>query len=50
MSMREGVPEAQIELSEICTYCMAEAQASYRRNSHFDHGYQQRFSWIRRQD
>lgn len=50
MALREGVPEAQIELSEICTYCMAEAQASYRRNSHFDHGYQQRFSWIRRRD
>ena len=48
MAIREGVPEAQTELSQICTYCMAEEQASYRRNSHFDHGYQQRFSWIRR--
>ncbi|MEM6160237.1 polyphenol oxidase family protein [Erwinia sp. P6884] len=48
MAMREGVPEAQIELSRICTYCMAEAQASYRRNTHFSHGYQQRFSWIKR--
>lgn len=46
MAMREGVPESQIELSQICTYCMAEERASYRRNSHFDHGYQQRFSWI----
>ncbi len=48
MAIREGVPEAQIELSGICTYCMAEEQASYRRNSHFRHGYQQRFSWIKR--
>lgn len=48
MAMREGVPAAQIEMSRICTYCMAEAQASYRRNTHFSHGYQQRFSWIRR--
>ncbi|WP_380184036.1 polyphenol oxidase family protein [Kalamiella sp. sgz302252] len=46
MAMREGVPEAQIELSQICTYCMAEEQASYRRNGHFQHGYQQRYSWI----
>ncbi|WLS78420.1 polyphenol oxidase family protein [Erwinia pyri] len=48
VAMREGVPEAQIELSQICTYCMAEEKASYRRNTHFDHGYQQRFSWIRK--
>ncbi|WP_067703971.1 polyphenol oxidase family protein [Erwinia sp. ErVv1] len=48
MAMREGVPEAQIETSRICTYCMAEEQASYRRNSHFNHGYEQRFSWISR--
>lgn len=48
MILREGVPAQQIELSGICTYCMAEAQASYRRNSHFDHGYQQRFSWIKK--
>ncbi|WP_414147587.1 polyphenol oxidase family protein [Erwinia sp. BNK-24-b] len=48
MAMREGVPEAQIELSQICTYCMAEEQASYRRNGHFQHGYQQRYSWIKR--
>ncbi|WP_158780372.1 polyphenol oxidase family protein [Pantoea sp. BAV 3049] len=48
MAIREGVPEAQIELSEVCTYCMAEEQASYRRNTHFNHGYQQRFSWIKR--
>lgn len=48
LAMREGVPEANIELSQICTYCMAEEQASYRRNTHFQHGYQQRFSWIRK--
>ncbi|KAB8311844.1 laccase domain-containing protein [Erwinia endophytica] len=48
MAGREGVPEAQIELSAVCTYCMAEEQASYRRNSHFNHGYLQRFSWIKR--
>lgn len=47
MILREGVPEQHIELSGICTYCMAEDQASYRRNSHAHHGYQQRFSWIR---
>lgn len=46
IARREGVPEAQIEQANICTYCMAEEQASYRRNSHFQHGYQQRFSWI----
>lgn len=47
IALREGVPEGQIELSGICTYCMAEEQASYRRNTHRQHGYQQRFSWIR---
>lgn len=46
IARREGVPEAQIEQASICTYCMAEEQASYRRNSHFQQGYQQRFSWI----
>jgi len=48
IALRAGVPEEQIELSQICTYCMAEEQASYRRNSHVQHGYQQRFSWIAR--
>ena len=48
IAQREGVPEAQIEQANICTYCMAEEQASYRRNSHFQQGYQQRFSWITR--
>lgn len=46
IALREGVPEEQIELAGICTYCMAEEQASYRRNTHRQHGYQQRFSWI----
>lgn len=48
MAVREGVPLAQIELSAICTYCAAEENASYRRNTHFASGYQQRYSWIRR--
>ncbi|MCX8958186.1 polyphenol oxidase family protein [Erwinia psidii] len=48
MALREGITAAQIELSDICTYCMAEEQASYRRNSHMHCGYQQRFSWIKR--
>ncbi|EXU74226.1 polyphenol oxidase family protein [Erwinia mallotivora] len=48
MAMREGVAEGQIELSGVCTYCMAEEQASYRRNTHVHCGYQQRFSWIKR--
>lgn len=48
IALREGVPEAQVELSGVCTYCMAEEQASYRRNTHYQHGYQQRFSWIGR--
>lgn len=47
IALREGVPEAQIELAGICTYCMAEEQASYRRNTHCQHGYRQRFSWIK---
>ncbi|WP_338638055.1 polyphenol oxidase family protein [Erwinia persicina] len=46
IALRAGVPESQIELSQVCTYCMAEDQASYRRNSHVQQGYQQRFSWI----
>ncbi|PIJ50344.1 hypothetical protein BL250_12640 [Erwinia sp. OLTSP20] len=45
-----GLPPANIEQLDICTYCTAEANASYRRNSHFGHGYQQRFSWIRQRD
>ena len=48
IALRAGVPPAQIEQSGICTYCMAEEKASYRRNSHCQHGYEQRFSWIAR--
>jgi len=43
-----GVPAANIENVGFCTYCMAEAGSSYRRNTHFNSGYQSRFSWIRR--
>ncbi|WP_075182619.1 polyphenol oxidase family protein [Pantoea sp. 1.19] len=46
---REGVPAAQIERLGVCTYCEAEAQASYRRNTHTGEGYASRYSWIRRQ-
>ncbi|MGF6560785.1 polyphenol oxidase family protein [Erwinia aphidicola] len=46
IARRAGVPQAQIEQAGICTYCMAEEKASYRRNSHCQHGYEQRFSWI----
>ncbi|KQN57955.1 hypothetical protein GKQ23_20770 [Erwinia sp. E602] len=46
IALRAGVPEQQIELTGICTYCMAEEEASYRRNSHTQGGYQLRFSWI----
>ena len=47
IALRAGVPGSQIELAGVCTYCMAEDRASYRRNSHFKHGYEQRFSWIK---
>lgn len=43
-----GVPAAHIENVSFCTYCMAETGSSYRRNTHFNSGYQSRFSWIRR--
>ncbi|NJD86156.1 hypothetical protein EWM60_16930 [Candidatus Erwinia dacicola] len=46
IARRAGVPQTQIEQAGICTYCMAEEKASYRRNSHCQHGYEQRFSWI----
>jgi len=42
------VPAANIENVSFCTYCMAETGSSYRRNTHFNSGYQSRFSWIRR--
>jgi len=43
-----GVPAANIENVSFCTYCMAKTGSSYRRNTHFNSGYQSRFSWIRR--
>ncbi len=46
--LQHGLGAAQIDVAEVCTYCMAEAGSSYRRNTHFDCGYQSRFSWIRR--
>jgi len=46
--LKAGVPAAHIENVGFCTYCMAENGASYRRNTHFNSGYQSRFSWIRR--
>ena len=46
--LQRGIPATQIDRLEVCTYCMAEAGSSYRYNTHFDSGYQSRFSWIRR--
>lgn len=46
--LRAGVPGEQIENVGFCTYCMAEAGSSYRRNTHFNDGYRSRYSWIRR--
>lgn len=43
-----GLPAENIEQLGVCTYCAAEEHASYRRNTHFANGYQQRWSWIRR--
>lgn len=48
MLLQTGIPAAQIELLNLCTYCMAETGASYRRNTHFNSGYRSRYSWIRR--
>ncbi|SFN23298.1 conserved hypothetical protein [Izhakiella capsodis] len=45
-----GLPSENVEQLGVCTYCSAEEHASYRRNTHFGGGYQQRFSWIRRID
>ncbi|MGV3346582.1 polyphenol oxidase family protein [Enterobacteriaceae bacterium LUAb1] len=45
--LRKGIPAAQIEQLSVCTYCMAEEKASYRRNTHIHAGYALRFSWIR---
>ncbi|KAA5968901.1 polyphenol oxidase family protein [Pantoea sp. M_9] len=46
--LQRGLAPAQIDVVNVCTYCMAEAGSSYRRNTHFSIGYQSRFSWIRR--
>lgn len=48
--LQRGIPAEQIEVLNVCTYCMAESGSSYRYNTHFDSGYQSRFSWIRRRD
>ncbi|KOC87347.1 polyphenol oxidase family protein [Winslowiella iniecta] len=48
MLHQRGIPAAQIEILEVCTYCMAEPHASYRRNTHFRDGYAARYSWIQR--
>ncbi|QKJ88742.1 polyphenol oxidase family protein [Paramixta manurensis] len=50
MLQQAGIPARQIDVLEVCTYCMAEPNASYRRNTHFNHGYASRFSWIGRRD
>ncbi|GLR08161.1 hypothetical protein COO59_07830 [Mixta theicola] len=42
------IPAAQIDVLPVCTYCNAEPQSSYRRNSHFSDGYALRYSWIQR--
>lgn len=48
MLQQRGIPAAQIEILEVCTYCMAERRSSYRRNTHFSDGYASRYSWIQR--
>jgi polyphenol oxidase len=48
MLLQMGIPADQIELLNLCTYCMAETGASYRRNTHFNSGYRSRYSWIQR--
>ncbi|MDF7648216.1 polyphenol oxidase family protein [Erwiniaceae bacterium L1_54_3] len=48
--LQRGIPVQQIEVLNVCTYCMAETGSSYRYNTHFDSGYQSRFSWIRSRD
>ncbi|MCU5771789.1 polyphenol oxidase family protein [Erwiniaceae bacterium BAC15a-03b] len=50
MLQQMGIPAAQIDTVPVCTYCMAEPQSSYRRNTHFAEGYAARYSWIQRQD
>lgn len=46
MAQAWGLPTENIEQLGVCTYCSAEECASYRRNTHFANGYQQRWSWI----
>ncbi|WP_336778820.1 polyphenol oxidase family protein [Pantoea sp. USHLN256] len=45
--LQRGIQAEHIEVLKVCTYCMAESGSSYRYNTHFDSGYQSRFSWIR---
>lgn len=45
--LQRGIVAEHIEVLNVCTYCMAESGSSYRYNTHFDSGYQSRFSWIR---
>ena len=44
------IPAAQIDVLPVCTYCTAEPQSSYRRNTHFSDGYALRYSWIQRRE
>lgn len=46
MLLQEGIAASRIDNLNLCTYCMAEPGASYRRNTHTAEGYQLRFSWI----
>lgn len=48
MLEQQGIPAAQIDLLNVCTYCMAEPHSSYRYNSHHGTGYASRYAWIRR--
>jgi YfiH family protein len=45
--LQRGILAEHIEVLNVCTYCMAEPGSSYRYNTHFNSGYQSRFSWIR---
>lgn len=44
------IPAAQIDVLPVCTYCSAEPQSSYRRNTHFSDGYALRYAWIQRRE
>lgn len=48
MLLDKGIPAAQIDVLPVCTYCCAEAQSSYRRNTHYADGYALRHAWIQR--